>query len=168
MKKLVLLTILLALAVAPAFAVTDTKTSTVSVVVGPEAAITINTADALLTPSSAAAFADYTGTTSFTYFLRAGSNGGFIQFSLASNFTGSAGSIPVTALSYVPTVASSGTAATGTSVSLSANESVATFAAGAHSAKTGDAGSVAWTLTNDPSYAAGSYQTTVTWTISAT
>jgi hypothetical protein len=168
MKKLVLLTMLLALAVAPAFGVTDSKTSTVTVNVGPEAAITINTADAVLAPASSAVFADYVGETEFTYFLRAGAGGGFIQFSIATDFTGTPGTIPVTALSYVPTVAASGTAATGASVAVSTNESVATFAADAHSAKGGDAGSVAWTLVNDPSYKEGKYSTTVTWTISAT
>jgi hypothetical protein len=45
---------------------------------------------------------------------------------------------------------------------------VATFQKDAHSTKTGDAGSVNWTLTNDPLYKTGTFSATATFTISAT
>ena len=55
--------------------------------------------------------------------------------------------------------------------STTASTSVATFATDAHStAGTGssDAGTVIWTLPNDPIYKTGTYTATATFTISAT
>ena len=51
---------------------------------------------------------------------------------------------------------------------MTAATSVATFGAAASSAKAGNTGSVAWSLTDDPVYATGAYAATVTFTISAT
>jgi hypothetical protein len=43
-----------------------------------------------------------------------------------------------------------------------------TFGADAHSADTGDAGSTDWSLLDKPSVKTGSYDSTATYTISAT
>jgi hypothetical protein len=45
---------------------------------------------------------------------------------------------------------------------------VGSFGADAKSTAAGNTGSVAWSLTNDPTYATGAYTATVTFTISAT
>ena len=61
-----------------------------------------------------------------------------------------------------------GTACTGTITSSTASAtSVATFGANAHSVSAGNTGSVAWSLTDDPTYQTGAYSATVTYTISA-
>jgi hypothetical protein len=175
MKKLLLLAATAALFVSSAFAQTTAPTSTVSVTVGPEAGLIINTANAVLA-TTGGNFADYTGTSNFTYFVRtsATSGTGAITLKVSSDFNGTGGPSVATpptsgdALTYVPTVASPATAATGPlTSSTTAATSVATFGAGAHSVKAGNGGSTAWTLTNDPAYATGSYSATVTWTISA-
>jgi hypothetical protein len=70
-------------------------------------------------------------------------------------------------LTYTCTVAAPGTACSGSqTASTTASTPVASFGADAHA--TGNAGSVAWSLTNDPLYPTGSYSATVTFTISAT
>jgi hypothetical protein len=177
MKKLLLLASIATLFVSGAFAQSGTTapTSTVSVTVGPEAGLTIGTSNALLT-STGTNFADYTGTTNFTYFIRtSGTSGsGAITLKVSSDFSGTGGPSVATpptagdALTYAATVAAPATQATGAvTASTSAATSVATFGAGAHSAKAGNGGSTAWDLTNDPAYATGSYSATVTWTISA-
>lgn len=176
MKKLLLLGIAIVLFVAPcAFAQTGTtETSTVSVTVAAEAAITVPS-NATLT-SVGTNFANYTGTTSFLYLIRTTKTGGTgsITLKVTSDFAGtggpSVGTPPTTgdALTYVPTVSSPGTAATGPlTASTSTATSVGTFGAGANSVKAGNSASVAWTLTNDPVYATGTYTATITWTISA-
>jgi hypothetical protein len=174
MKKLFLLASIATLFVSCAFAQTTAPTSTVSVTVGPEAGLTINTANATLT-SVGTNFADYTGNTSFTYFVRtsATSGTGAITVKVSSDFGPAGGPSVVTpltsgdALSYVATATSPASAATGAQTAATTATSVATFGAGAHSAKAGNGGSTAWTLTNDPAYATGSYSATLTWTISA-
>jgi len=66
MKRLLFAFSAAALAIAPSlFAATDTDTTTLSVTVAPEASITV-TANPTLT-SSGTEFANYTGTTSFTF-----------------------------------------------------------------------------------------------------
>jgi len=176
-KKLVLLATLAALLVPCAFAQlgTTAPTSTVSVTVGPEAGLTINTADAPLT-TAGTNFSDYTGTTNFTYFIRTTQSGGTgnITLQVTGDFAPSGGpsvaNPPSTgdALTYAVTASTPAVKATGTlTSSKAAATAVASFGANARSAKTGNTGSTAWTLTNDPQYATGSYTATVTWTISA-
>jgi hypothetical protein len=148
-------------------------TTTLSVTVGAEAAIAINTASTNFTTPGGGLFADFTGTTNFTYKIRtAQSTGaGHISLQITTDFTGAGGpkvaSPPSTgdALTYACTTAS-GTACTGpVTASTTAPTTVATFAADAHSIKAGDAGSVEWTLTNDPVYKTGTYTATATFTI---
>ncbi len=121
-------------------------------------------------------FANYTGTTSMTYYIRTSETGGTgsITAKITTDFAPTGGpsvASPATgdALNYGCTVALPGTACTGpVTASTSTTTSVATFSAGAHSAKAGNSASVAWTLPNDPTYKANTYTATVTFTISAT
>jgi hypothetical protein len=177
MKKLLLLTTVAALLIAPcAFAQlgATTQTSTVSVTVAAEAALTVPT-NATLT-STGTNFADYTGTTTFNYFVRTTQIGGTgsVTLQVTSDFSPANGpsvGTPPTAgdtLKYTPTVSAPGSAAAQQTSSTGAATSVGTFGADAHSAKAGNSGSVGWVLTNDPVYKTGSYTATVTWTISAT
>lgn len=167
----------LSLFTAPMFAqFASTGTTTVSVTVGSEAAIQINTATTSLTTATTT-FSSYTGTTNLTYKIRTtqSTGTGTITLRVTSDFSpvgGPSVASPPTAgdlLQYSCTVASPGTACAGTQTSsTSSDTSVATFGADARSAAAGDSGSVAWTLTNDPVYKTGTYTATVTFTISAT
>jgi hypothetical protein len=175
MKKLALLVATAALFTASAFAATANPTSTVSVAVGPEAGLTINTATANLVSPQGSIFADYTGTTNFTYFIRTTQTGGSgsITLLVSSDFAPAGGpsvGSPVNgdALTYTASATAPATAATGTlTTSTSTATSVATFGAGQHSAKAGNAGFTNWDLTNDPAYTTGTYSAVVTWSISA-
>ena len=153
-----------------------TGTTTVSVTIGSEAAIQINTATTTLTTASTT-FAPYTGTTNLTYKIRTtqGSGTGAITLRVTSDFSPTGGpsvASPPTAgdlLQYTCTVASPGTACSGAqTASTGSDTSVGTFGADSRSAAAGNSGSVAWTLTNDPVYKTGTYTATVTFTISAT
>jgi hypothetical protein len=153
-----------------------TGTTTLQLTVGPEAAIQINTATTALSTSTTTFANPYTGTTNFTYKIRTsvGSGTGNVTSQVTSDFTaatnGPSVASPPTAgdaLTYTCTVAAPGTACSGTqTASTSASSPVASFGADAHAV--GNAGSVAWSLTNDPLYPTGSYSATVTFTISAT
>jgi hypothetical protein len=153
-----------------------TGTTTLSVTVGPEASIAINTSSTSLS-TSGGLFADFTGTTNFTYKVRTtqSTGAGSIVLEITSDFNGTGGPkvasppSPGDALMYTCTVASSATGCgSAQTASTTSTTSVATFAPDAHSMKSGDAGSVGWTLTNDPVYKTGSYSATATFTISAT
>ena len=153
-----------------------TGTTSVSVTIGPEAAIQIDTATTTIT--AAAGFsANYTGTTNFTYKIRTTSStgSGTITLKVTTDFSPAGGpsvATPPTAgdtLAYTCTLSAPGTACSGSQTSsTTAATSVSTFGAGAKSAIAGNTGSVAWTLTDDPQYATGTYAATVTFTISAT
>jgi hypothetical protein len=153
-----------------------TGTTTVSVTVAAEAAIRIDTANTVLT--NAAPFSDYTGTTNYTYKIRTGAVAGTGSLTLqvtsdfAPGLVGPSVASPLSpgdTLAYTCAVAAPGTACAGSvTSSTAAATSVASFGANARSAVAGNAGSVNWTLTNDPLYETGSYSATVTFTISAT
>jgi hypothetical protein len=155
----------------------QTGTTTLSVVVGPEAALTVTTGTTNMTDTGGVFGTDFTGTTSLTYKIRTTKTGGTgsITLKVTTDFAGTGGPSVTTppttgdTLAYTATVAAPGTAATGSVTALtSAATSVGTFGAGNSSAKAGNAASVAWDLTNDPIYATGTYTATVTFTISAT
>lgn len=150
-------------------------TTTLSVNVAAEASISIGTATTTLS-STPGLFADYTGTTNFTYKIRTTQSGGTgaVVVQITSDFAGAGGPSVASppsagdALTYSCTVASPATACTGPVTALtSGTTSVASFGADARSSKAGNAGSVAWALTNDPVYKTGSYTATATFTISA-
>lgn len=148
-------------------------TTTLAVTVGPEASIAVNTSSTPLT-TTGGLFADFTGTTNFIYKIRtAQSDGqGHIVLQITSDFDGTGGpkvaSPPSAgdALTYTCTVASGTACGSSQTASTSTTTPVASFGADAHSAKAGDAGSVLWSLTNDPAYKTGSYSATATLTIS--
>lgn len=154
-----------------------TGTTTVSVAIGPEAALQINTSTSTLTAAGTTFNSNYTGTTSLTYKVRTTKVGGSgtITLKVTTDFGPSGGpsvGTPPTAgdtLAYTCTLTAPGTACSGSQTSsTSASTSVGTFGTDAKSASAGNGGSVAWTLTNDPQYSTGTYTATVTFTISAT
>jgi hypothetical protein len=154
-----------------------TGTTSLSVVVGAEASLTVTTGTTSLTTASTAFGNPYTGTTSLTYMIRTKQTGGngTVTAKITTDFAGvGAGPSVATppsvgdALTYTCTVSSPGTACSGTlTASTTAATSVATFGAGANSTKAGNAASVAWSLTDDPAYATGTFAATTTFTISA-
>jgi len=177
MRKLILLTLLAVLSGVPARAqFAGNGSTTVSVTVGPEAAIQVDTTSTALS-TTGTVFNDYTGTTNFTYKIRTGASSGTgtITLQVTADFSPSGGpsvASPPTAgdtLAYTCTVSSPGTGCSGSQTSSTTTSTpVATFGANARSAKAGNSGSVSWTLTNDPRYQTGSYSATVTVTVSAT
>jgi hypothetical protein len=151
---------------------TPSGTTSVSVTVGPQAGLNITNSVTGLTLSGS----NYAGTTNLTYFVRtsASGGGGSISLEVTTDFspTGgpSVGSPPTTgdSLSYTCTVNSPGTACTGPqTASTTGTTNVATFGTNIHTGASGSTASVNWTLTNDPTYKTGTYNATVTFTISA-
>ncbi len=152
------------------------QTTTLSVAVNPEAALTVNTSTTTMATTGTNFTIPYTGTTDMTYMIRTKASGGTgnIQLKVTGDFSPAGGPLVATppstgdALTYTCTVASPGTACTGSpTASTTSSTSVATFSAGANSAKGGNSASVAWSLTDDPVYNTGTYTATVTFTISA-
>jgi hypothetical protein len=151
-------------------------TTTVSVSVGPEASIQVDTATTTLT-APGTVFNNYTGTTALTYKIRTtqSTGTGNIQLEVTADFAPAGGpsvASPPTAgdtLTYTCTASAPATACSGSQTSsTTAATSVATFGAGASSAVAGNSASTSWILVNDPKYHTGSYSATVTYTISAT
>jgi len=156
---------------------TTAPTATVAVAVNAEAALTIQTTALTLTQTGSN-FADYTGTTGFTYFIRTKESGGTgsIVLQVTTDFSNGSGNTPSVAapptntdtLKYSCSVPSPATACTGpVQASTTATTSVASFGTAAHSPKAGVASSVSWVLSNDPLYPTGTYTATITYTISA-
>jgi len=179
MKKILIFAAVLMLTASFAYAQLGTTTVTNNLTVAPiaEAALTIG-GSATTLASAGTNFADYTGTTPFTYFIRTTKSGGTgsIVLKVTTDFSDGTAKGPSVAnppdasdtLKYTATVSSPGTAASaGQQASTSTTSSVATFGADAHSVKAGNSASVAWDLSNDPLYPTGSYTATVTFTISA-
>ena len=153
-----------------------TGTTTLSVNVGAEAALTVGNSTAL--SSTGTTFSNYTGTTSLTYFVRT-INSGTVTLQVTGDFSPNGGpsvATPPTAgdkLIYNCAVNTPGThggvtnCSTGQQAATASATKVATFGADARSVSAGNTGTVSWTLTNDPAYKAGAYSATVTFTISA-
>ena len=151
-----------------------TGTTTLSVTVGAEAAISVTTATTTLT-AGAGAFADFTGSTAFSYKIRTTKVGGTgsITAQVTSDFAAGGPSVaaplPGDTMTFACTVVAPGTACAGTPAASTSAVSIASFGANAKSAKAGNAGnSLAWTLPNDPLYETGTYTAVVTFSISAT
>jgi len=159
---------------------TTTGTTTASVTVLAEAALSAITATTTLA-SAGTNFTNYTGTTSMTYFVRTTKVGGTgsITLKVTTDFSPAGGPSVTTApsagdaLTYSCTVANPGnngtaTACTGpVTASTAASTALAVFGTDNRSLVTGNSASVSWTLTNDPKYQTGTYTATVTLTISA-
>jgi len=176
MKTMTLVTVCVLLALA-GLAQAQTGTTTLSVVVGPEAALTVNTSTTNLSTASTTFGNPFTGTTNLTYQIRTTktSGTGSVTLKVTADFGGAGGpsvAVPPStgdALSYTCTVSAPGTACTGTqTASTTAATPLGTWGAGASSTKAGNSASVAWSLTDDPVYAQGTYTATATFTISAT
>lgn len=181
MKKTLMVASIMLLAASMSYAQSNTATSTLSVTVGTEAAITA-TGGALT--EGTGIFANYTGTTALNYQVRTVAASGKITVEITTDFsTGGTGGGPSVAhpptagdtLSFTCT-ASSPTAGAGSASACNSSQTVtalntaypvATFAAGTQSDKSGDPASTTWTLINDPAYLAGSYNAVATYTISA-
>lgn len=150
-----------------------TGTTSVSVSIATEAALSVGTSTTALTQGGGQ-FSDFTGTTNLTYKVRTtkGSGSGTITAQVTADFTGNGPSVGSPAagdsLAYTCTVASPGTACSGSQTALTSGSTpVASFGSNARSAKAGNSTSLNWTLTNDPQYETGTYSATVTFTISA-
>jgi hypothetical protein len=145
------------------------------VTIGAEAGFNITNSSTPLT-ATGSNFNQFTGSTGLTYSIRttASGGGGSITLKVTTDFSPaggpSVGSPPTAgdALTYTCTVASPGTACTGTQTSSTVSQTnVATFATNVHTGVGGSTASVNWSLTNDPKYKTGTYNATVTFTISA-
>ncbi len=151
----------------------STGTTTLSITVAAAAAIHIDTATTTLTTVGSAFAGAYTGTTNFTYKVRTGKDtgAGSITLQVTSDFAPAGGPSLAAGdlLTYTCAAAASGTACAGSQTAATGSSTpVVSFAADAHSATAGDAGSTAWSLPNEPRYQTGAYAATVTYTISAT
>lgn len=153
------------------------QTTTLSVAVGPEAALTVNTGLTTMSTASNAFGSPYTGTTNLTYQIRTTKSGGTgtLTLKVTADFAGTGGPSVTTppstgdALTYTCTVDSPGTACTGSqTASTSAATPLGTWGTAANSTKAGNSASATWSLTDDPVYATGTYTATTTFTISAT
>jgi hypothetical protein len=174
LSSLFLMAVLLVVSPAAFGQFAATGTTNVTVTVAAEAAISVNSASPLT--SAGTLFANYTGSTSFTYKVRTKATGGSgsITAQVTTDFGPTGGpsvAAPPTAgdtLSYGCSLTGVGTACSGSvTASTTAATNVATFATNARSAKAGDTGSLAWVLVNDPQYQTGSYTAVVTLSISA-
>lgn len=150
-----------------------TGTTTVSVTIGPQAGLTVTNSTSSLLPNGSNLF---TGTTNLAYYVRTTTTGGggSITLKVTSDFSPSSGPsvahppAPADALTYTCTVASPGTACTGTqTASTVSTTNLAIFGTNVHTSSSGSTASANWSLANDPSYQTGTYNATVTFTISA-
>jgi hypothetical protein len=167
----------IALMASVANAQSATGTTTLSVAVAHESAITVTTGTTTLSNGASTVFGGaFTGTTNFTYKVRTTLAGGTgsVTLRVTTDFGAGGPSVltPPTAgdaLTYTCTAASGTPCSSAQTASTTTSTSVATFGADAHStAAAGDAGSVAWSLTDDPAYKTGTYTATVTFTIAST
>jgi len=173
--------LLLLASVAHAQLGTSTGTTTLSVAVAAEAALTIGGGGTTSLISSGSNFSSYGGTTNLTYFIRTTVSGGIghITSKVTADFSPAGGPSVATpptagdALTYTCSASSPGNNGTATPCTTQTSSTTVTtpvvdFGADARSLLGGNTASVAWTLTNDPKYKTGSYSATVTFTISAT
>lgn len=155
----------------------NTGTTSLNVTVAAEASLQIDTATTSLT-SSGTLFADYTGSTNYSYKIRTSQGGGgtgTVTLKITSDFSPAGGPSVATppttgdALTYTCSAVAPATACSSNQTSSTASAtSVATFGSDAHSAKAGNSSnSVSWTLSNDPQYKTGAYSSVATFTISA-
>lgn len=173
MKRLFLFGVLVMVCMSPlAYAqFAGTGTTTLSVTVGAEAAIQINTANTSLTTAGTTFNNPFTGTTNFAYKVRTTKVGGSgsLTLQVTSDFAPAGGPLAASGpLSYTCSLAGVGSACAGSQTADTASSTpIASFGADAKSGGAGDTGSVSWSLVNNPSYSTGSYSATVTFTISA-
>lgn len=142
-----------------------TGTTTLSVTVAPEGAISVAGATPLTT--STTIFDPYTGSTSFTYKIRTTTSNSTITLS-ATEFAGTGPKLANSNLTYTCAATAPAVPCSGTQTAATTATAVATFGANAHSLTAGTAGNtISWVLANDPAYTTGAYTSTVTFTIAA-
>jgi hypothetical protein len=138
------------------------------VTIGAEAGFNITNGSTPLT-ATGSNFNQFTGTTGLTYSIRttASGGGGSITLKVTTDFSPGGG----------PSVGSPPTAGDARTYTSPARGRLAparrplppsaTFATNVHTGAGGSTASVNWSLTNDPKYKTGTYNATVTFTISA-
>jgi hypothetical protein len=168
LKTLTIVMAILALAAPAAFGqFAATGTTTLSLTVGPEAAISVTEVSTPLSLSGGL-FSDYTGTTNFTYKIRTSKDGGTGSITASVAEFGAGGpSLAAGDLKYTCSVSAPGNGCTTEMTAATAGTNVAGFGADARSTKDGNSGSVTWTLVNDPQYETGLHTSIVTFSISA-
>ncbi len=151
-------------------------TTTLSVVVPAEAALTVTTATTNMATASTTFGSAFTGSTSVNLKFRtsATTGSGTVTVKITTDFSPTGGPSVATpptagdALSYTCSITSSAACVTGsTTASTGSATNVVTMGAAKHSANAGDVATVGWSLTDDPVYAQGTYTATATFTISA-
>ncbi|MGD1103192.1 MAG: hypothetical protein ABSA59_14145 [Terriglobia bacterium] len=175
LKTLPLLALILLFTASVGHAQSATGTTSVTVNVAAEAALTVASPTALTAIGSV--FNNYTGSTLVTYFIRTkqSTGSGTISLQVTTDFSPAGGpsvGTPPTAgdaLKYTCSGAAPATPCTGSQpASTGSSSPVASFGADAHTTTTaGSTVTTSWTLTNDPVYKTGAYSATVTFTISA-
>jgi hypothetical protein len=142
----------------------NTGNCTVGVTVAAEASISVDSTTTLA--NSSTLFANYTGTTNFTYRVRTTAVGGSGSITVqAAQFSQSGGpQIGTDPFTYIST-GSVGTTVSTTSISVTDATNVLTFSQDAHADNI--AGTIVWTLKDDPKYKTGAYTSVMTLTISA-
>jgi hypothetical protein len=149
-------------------------TATATVTVGAEAGLTVSATPPLT--KSGGPFGPFTGTTNLMYYVRTsqGSGSSSIVAKVTSDFSpingpsAGAGDLKYTCAVSAPGSGGTATPCSGLIVASPGNPTaVASFGPDARSSITGNSASVQWTLNNSPSFKAGSYSATVTFTISA-
>ena len=169
MKQLTI-TLLVALSMAVSARAQSSGTTTLSVTVAAAAQITVSTSNTSLT-SSGTVFQPYTGTTTFSYKIRTSKSGGSgsVTVRITSEFSPTTGPDADDDLSFTCGGTGAGTKCSGSQdASTSTAKNAISFGADAHSANSGDTGTLSWSLQNQPQYETGSYSATATFTISAT
>lgn len=172
MKKynIALLVLVVALAIAgPASAQSSTANTTLQVGVTAEASISIPASSYTFTQTGTV-FNNYALTMPFTYKVRTTKVGGSgtVVASFASDFAGNGPKIASSNLTYTSATAGVGSGnASAVTALVGTATNVLTFGANNRSVQAGDAGTVAWTLVNDPQYETGTYTTVVVLTITA-
>ena len=151
-----------------------TGTTTLSVTIGADASLMVNTTSTAL--GGTMSFGGLTGTTNLTYKIRTSetSGSGIISLKTTTDFSPAGGPSvgsppnPGDTLSYTCTVSGPGTGcASSQIVSLSTSTPVATFGPGANSANSGNSAAVNWTLAGDPAYKTGAYSAIITFTVTS-
>jgi len=187
MKKILALTALaLLLAASSALAQLGQAppyTTTLTITIGPEIAFSVDSGTTL---TSTGRFADFLGSTNFTYYIRTTvtGGGGSINLYVSSDFGSCSGTGPCVAapkdsetLKYSCSVNNPGNHGTATGCTAStpaavgsanATPVVSSFSTDARSLKAGNTGVISWDLSNSPMFQTGSPQATVTYVISAT
>ncbi len=169
MKRILILSTVLLAALTPgvfAQSFAGNGTTTLSITVNPEAAISVGSTAAFTNTGTGLLDGNYTGSTVLTFKVRTGSTGTpkitvqMAEFAPATGPLVSAGNLTYTSSTTV------GTGVTSTTASTSSATTVVSFGQNVRSGST--TATVTWTVPNLPTYTVDSYSAVATFTISAT